>query len=938
MGMNKFTCVVMISVLASACSLVPERSQKMSLTLTRESVRGLNLGGAEDQFCYAIHHWNVRRDQEYSLPLPRAECVNTPSSIGKVYGLKSVGDTVEFDSLLGQGQHFDLLAIDKVMIPSGDCSGVLSVSARPDPSGQQDVLLEAKIDGVQLEYFYPLLVAKGVRDVSPGLNSVALTALDEPDFDYKCERSDFGQPMVVAIDAPPGVGPGGSYQVGDMIEFKVTFDRPVEVDLPVTIGPGLRLVFGSTEVLATFTRQEAAPDTHVLYFTTPPLVAANEDQDGVEVLGFDFTFGNIESADYGNEADENFGPWSLPTVLMSGVSSPLVISSTNQDAFWYGPNPPYNQIEIWLHFDRALELDVTLGSPVLSLSNSASAIYSELSADNRSLKFIYTVSPGNGPTTDLDVLSYSANGSILTELISGTEIDVATILPTAGAAGSLSSNKSFRVDATGPFLMSSQAKPRAKLFQAANATVVVDLFNLPTQGANQSLLYSMQVKVVEKENHANVLVPEQVYTFGGSLYIAANAMSLAKDYVALIRITDEAGNQSPDQIVSSPWRRFNGGQWQEVLSLVGAPALRSGASVAYWLDTTPFPSEHKFIVFGGTDDSGVTALSDGAVFNASTSPMSWTALPNNAPTARYQHSTIVRDNKMYVVGGLTDTSTAATLIDVLDLTDMTWDTEGASSPANGFDLAGFTLSALGKHFGFGGIGAFMVDAGTGTVTVSSFNPTGIHSSDLGASVFVVGDKLCAWGGFDSTGGNIVRDTGACHSQSDPVTDPWTAMPTVGAPSSRLFASVAKISYSRALLFGGASDFGGSVNNEAFIYDSDANSGNGAWATVTASNALAARQGAFAASFDEPGVALEGVALVWGGSDPAISSFNNGAVYDPVANQWHPLSSTNAPTHGGNSNLPLIDEDAAVGFGGGMLFVFGGSDGVDSQAQAYLFKP
>jgi hypothetical protein len=62
-----------------------------------------------------------------------------------------------------------------------------------------------------------------------------------------------------------------------------------------------------------------------------------------------------------------------------------------------------------------------------------------------------------------------------------------------------------------------------------------------------------------------------------------------------------------------------------------------------------------------------------------------------------------------------------------------------------------------------------------------------------------------------------------------------------------------------------------------------------------------------------------------------------ALYDPVANRWLPLSSTDAPTYGGDANIPS-GNSAAVALGGGMLFVFGGADNIGLQPRAFLYKP
>ncbi len=139
-----------------------------------------------------------------------------------------------------------------------------------------------------------------------------------------------------------------------------------------------------------------------------------------------------------------------------------------------------------------------------------------------------------------------------------------------------------------------------------------------------------------------------------------------------------------------------------------------------------------------------------------------------------------------------------------------------------------------------------------------------------ASVWT-GSRLVVWGGdaqSDPAGANTV--TGGRYS---PATDSWTSTSTVGAPSSRSYATAQYVA-GRVVIWGGGSITGGRYNPTSDT-----------WQPMSTSNAPNA--GLPAAS-----VSTGSQLIVWGGG--GNDNLATGGIYDPATDSWTSTSTTGAP--------------------------------------------
>jgi hypothetical protein len=530
------TRLPMLALLAVAtgCGLIGKPTEKVSLPLTRQTLSKLSLPDDADQYCYAIHHWGVRAELEYQMPLPPATCPNTPHALGKVYGFKSVGDTVEFEALLGRAQHFDLIAVPKAILPGETCAGVLSIEAQNDS-------IKTFVDGADAGDLYPVLLATATRDVIAGDNSIALNSLPVPDVNYQCvEEPSFLGPTVTQI-----VASSGNYGVGNPIDITVDFSESVVVDGL----PALLLSLNSGLVLANYQSQSAGTKVHFKYWPT----VNDESTDDVEVIGFSLG-ANDRIYSSANNLDADFG---IDTIALTGVTiaplAGLFYSSPTSDVAWFGP---HDSIEIRLNFGQTVNL--VGGNPDLFLANGATAYYTGLSADGQALKFLYTVAAANADNTDLEVSSYNSNGSIVRDALNNAILIDATTLPTPSSSDprSLSYAHNFKIDAHAPNILSpntiTAAPDSASVASLTHSPVINLLPALPNDGYSPivSAWVSIGTPGIPNQNLDQILVSPISLSIA-SLPLATHFVN-GVIYQATIVLVDEAGNES-NPIVSSTW-------------------------------------------------------------------------------------------------------------------------------------------------------------------------------------------------------------------------------------------------------------------------------------------------------------------------------------------------------------------------------------------------
>ena len=179
-------------------------------------------------------------------------------------------------------------------------------------------------------------------------------------------------------------------------------------------------------------------------------------------------------------------------------------------------------------------------------------------------------------------------------------------------------------------------------------------------------------------------------------------------------------------------------------SSVGAPSARYNHT-AVWTGS-------QMIVWGGTGNPTI-ALNDGARFDPTSN--AWTSMSiAGAPSARFEHSAVWDGNGMIVWGG--DNSVSRT------------QTGGRYVPAT--------------------------DTWTATPLTA-----GVPSSRLRHTAVWTGTRMIVWGGQPSVSGFGVS-TGSSY---DPVTQVWTAVPTLSAPPAR-FAHSAVWTGTEMIVWGGSS--------------------------------------------------------------------------------------------------------------------------------------
>ncbi|MBI3098035.1 MAG: hypothetical protein HYY93_07305 [Planctomycetes bacterium] len=320
------------------------------------------------------------------------------------------------------------------------------------------------------------------------------------------------------------------------------------------------------------------------------------------------------------------------------------------------------------------------------------------------------------------------------------------------------------------------------------------------------------------------------------------------------------------------------GAWAST-STTGAPQKRV-VPTATWTGS-------KMIIWGGIDSLAGTDLDTGGVYDPATDV--WTATSTTgAPTKRRAHRAVWTGSKMIVWGGQDDDSAPISPVrkndgGIYDPATDTWTaTSTTGAPTNrDSHTAVWTGTEMIVWGGDQGGGSF-------TNTGGKFDPvantwTGISAT--GAPVgrmnhFTVwtGSKMIVWGGNDPGGTNY--NTGGVY---DPSTDTWTTTSTTGAPAARGEGTVALWTGTRMLVWGGGASGGSPAYGDGAAYDPVTNT----WTPISAVGAPSAR-------IYSLGVWTGAQVIVWGGNDGAGSTLSDGAAYDPVTDTWMALPTSGAP--------------------------------------------
>ncbi len=158
---------------------------------------------------------------------------------------------------------------------------------------------------------------------------------------------------------------------------------------------------------------------------------------------------------------------------------------------------------------------------------------------------------------------------------------------------------------------------------------------------------------------------------------------------------------------------------------------------------------------------------------------------------------------------------------------------------------------------------------------------GAPSPRIGHTAIWTGNEMIIWGGHGNSNSLTPYPAGYLNTGAryDPITGTWTALPTRGAPSSRM--SHTAVWTGEEMIVWGGSGSSGYLSSGA-KYDPAKN----AWTPLSTTGAPDAR-------CYHTAVWTGSQMLTWGGS-LGETSYNTGAAYDPDLDRWSPLSSTNAP--------------------------------------------
>lgn len=160
---------------------------------------------------------------------------------------------------------------------------------------------------------------------------------------------------------------------------------------------------------------------------------------------------------------------------------------------------------------------------------------------------------------------------------------------------------------------------------------------------------------------------------------------------------------------------------------------------------------------------------------------------------------------------------------------------------------------------------------TSSIPYELWRPTGGPSPREYHRAVWTGSEMIVWGGRNGSFGPFLA-TGA---RFDPVSDVWTPMATVGAPSARWIHTIVWTG-SEAIIWGGQ---GSGSTADGARYDPTSDT----WTPMALVGAPSERH-------HHTAVWTGSEMLVWGGT----SGGANGARYDPTTNTWTPISTVGAP--------------------------------------------
>ncbi len=209
-------------------------------------------------------------------------------------------------------------------------------------------------------------------------------------------------PMISSIATNPGSGALG---IGGIVTFTLSTSEPVTV----TGTPTLTLNDGG---IASYTSTGSTPNSLNFTYT----VGAGQDTADLAVTALALNGGTITDA-VGNNADLSNAAGNPPGVLVVDTTAPVVTDVTASPG---SANLGAGQVVLFtVSMSEGVFVDVTNGTPSLTLNDGGMASYVSGASSGSNLVFSHTVQTGQN-SADLSVSAVNLNGSIIRDGVGNT--------------------------------------------------------------------------------------------------------------------------------------------------------------------------------------------------------------------------------------------------------------------------------------------------------------------------------------------------------------------------------------------------------------------------------------------------------------------------------------------------------------------------------------
>ena len=318
-----------------------------------------------------------------------------------------------------------------------------------------------------------------------------------------------------------------------------------------------------------------------------------------------------------------------------------------------------------------------------------------------------------------------------------------------------------------------------------------------------------------------------------------------------------AGSYRLPDITSNSGGRYNP-QTDSWLPTNGA-LTRRASHTAIWTGS-------EMIVWGGYD--GTSYTNTGARYNPATDGWTMTSTMD-APSARRQHTAVWTGTEMIIWGGTND-STGGRYNPAVDMWTATSTTKAPSA------RTGHTAVWTGNEMIVWGGGTYPSynDTGgryhPGTDTWTATSQTNVPAARTLHTAVWTGSEMMVWGGYGASGS---LNTGGRY---DPAANSWTATSTTNAPTGR--SGHTAIWTGSEMIVWGSGNTGGKYNPATDT-----------WTATSTANAPSSRS-------NHTAVWTGSQMIVWGGSIFSYPYYaNTGGRYNPETDTWMATSTSDGPS-------------------------------------------